>query len=170
MRPRRGSVRPCDRMSVCPYVRMSVRYHWGKTAENDDFSLRDASYYPPRLVFFLPLFFSLLLPPLPFLLFSPLFILNWSSSLYFSIYYLLNLQSPISSYHFHIHSLPLFHSILFLSTSTPPPPTDSLSFLSMEQHDRFVIWNLYPESQGGQVFLTIYLRCINSGIFSTTPQ
>ena len=148
MRPRisiRGSVRPCDRMSVCPYVRMSVRYHWGKTAENDDFSLRDASYYPPRLVFFLPLFFSLLLPPLPFLLFSPLFILNWSSSLYFSIYYLLNLQSPISSYHFHIHALPLFHSILFLSTSTPPSP-HRFSFISFHGtawpfcYMKFVSW------------------------------
>ena len=35
---------------VCPSVSLYVRYHQGKTAENDDFSLRDASYFPPGIV------------------------------------------------------------------------------------------------------------------------
>ena len=39
------SVRPSVRMSV----RMSDRWHFSENAGNDDFSLRDASYYPPGL-------------------------------------------------------------------------------------------------------------------------
>ena len=51
MRPRismcpfvRLSVRMSVRSYVRPSVRISVRYHISETAENDDFSLREASF------------------------------------------------------------------------------------------------------------------------------
>ena len=50
--PVRSSVRPSVRPYVRPYVRQSVHYHLSETAKNDDFSLRDASYYSPGLVSF----------------------------------------------------------------------------------------------------------------------
>ena len=46
----RMSICPYVHLSVCPSVHPSVRQHLSKTAENDDFSLRDASYWPTGLV------------------------------------------------------------------------------------------------------------------------
>ena len=39
-----------DASSVCPSVCPHVRYDFSETADNNDLSLRDASYYPPGLV------------------------------------------------------------------------------------------------------------------------